>query len=89
MEIHAHPSGYEVEIASLGGLPSALHAEDYCFRTGYALLRRTKDGDNETWDPKIAVIGGVIHRYLQRGSAAPPTLKLEEAACRAAGSNRG
>lgn len=85
MEIHAHPSGYVVEIASLGGLPSPLHAEDYRFRTGYALLRRTKDGDDETWDPKIAVIGGVIHRYLQRGSAASPTLKLEEAACRATG----
>ena len=84
MEIYAHPRGYEVEVASLGGLPSALHAEDYSFGTGYALLRRTRD-DDATWDPKIAVIGGVIRRYLQRGSAAPPTLGLEEAACRAAG----
>lgn len=84
MEIYAHPRGYEVEVASLGGLPSALHAEDYSFGTGYALLRRAKD-DDATWDPRIVVIGGVIHRYLQRGSAAPPTLNLEEAACRAAG----
>lgn len=83
MKIYAHPRGYEVEIASLGGLPSALHAEDYGFKTGYALLRRTSD--DATWDPKIAVIGGVIHRYLQRGSAAPPTLTLDETACRVAG----
>lgn len=84
MEIHAHPAGYEVEVASLGGLPSALRAEDYQFKSGFALLRKSDDQTAE-WNSKVGVIGGIIHRYLQRGGAALATPDLEVAACNAAG----
>ena len=84
MEIHAHPAGYEVEVASLGGLPGALRAEDYRFKSGFALLRKSDDQSAE-WDSKVGVIGGIIHRYLQRGAAALATPDLEVAACNAAG----
>ena len=72
MEIHAHPAGYEVEVASLGGLPGALRAEDCKFKSGFALLRKSDDQSAE-WDSKVGVIGGIIHRYLQRGDAALAT----------------
>ena len=84
MEIHAHPAGYEVEVASLGGLPGALRAEDYQFKSGFALLRKSDDQSAE-WNSKVGVIGGIIHRYLQRGGAALATPDLEVAACNAAG----
>ena len=84
MEIHAHPAGYEVEVASLGGLPGALRAEDYQFQSGFALLRKSDDQSAE-WNSKVGVIGGIIHRYLQRGDAALATPDLEVAACNAAG----
>ena len=84
MEIHAHPAGYEVEVASLGGLPGALRAEDYQFKSGFALLRKSDDQSAE-WNSKVGVIGGIIHRYLQRGDAALATPNLEVAACNAAG----
>ena len=84
MEIRAHPAGYEVEVASLGGLPSALRAEDYKFKSGFALLRKSDDQSAE-WDSKVRVVGGIIHRYLQRGDAALATPDLEVAACNAAG----
>ncbi len=84
MEIHAHPAGYEVEVASLGGLPGALRAEDYQFKSGFALLRKSDDQSAE-WNSKVGVIGGIIHRYLQRGDAALATPDLEVAACNAAG----
>ena len=88
MEIHAHPAGYEVEVASLGGLPGALRAEDYQFKSGFALLRKSDDQSAE-WNSKVGVIGGIIHRYLQRGDAALATPDLEAAACNAAGIGDG
>ena len=84
MEIPAHPDGYEVEVASLGGLPGALRAEDYQFKSGFALLRKWDDQNAER-NSRIGVVGGIIHRYLQRGDAALATPNLEVAACTAAG----
>ena len=84
VRIRRHPKGYDCEIASLGGLPSALRAEDYDFRTAYAFLLRTEDAYYEG-DTLVDVVAGIVHRYLQRGSSAPPTPKLEEAVCRHVG----